>query len=299
MESVFLVNNTQKTLRIIYDGASIVFQPQGQPGSLLQLPTAAADYVRGHLRDQVKTVEGSKYESFIERPKIEYYYVANMSGDPDAPEFFEEQFETKTGEIATKKYNNEMKQAVPFRARLGSFHGLKPPGTLRYRAANGELVLNDKEIQVSLPGKLLEIPAFGCVEVNREQFETLAWRDAARPKHMQGQIIRARPPQEFEPDYADLEYWTIDKMRLALEMIPGNGEKPAGKEVMGPSEAELEAKCAGMTPTQKAMFLQQARFDLWNRCWRRWRQPDLPVPSRDEFQAAWARKVRAEQKSKS
>lgn len=291
-EFVHLVNVTDKRLHMVYDGAAITFQPAGHPGSLLQLPTSAAEYIKGHLRDQVRELDGSTFKSHIERPKIEAFYVANMSGNPDAPEFFEEEFyDARDQEFKKKKTRNELKMPQNFRARLGSFSGIKPPGTLRYKSANGEMVMNSNEVQVTLPGKMIEIPAYGRVEVTREQFETLAGRDYSRPAHLRGQIIRSRPYGEFEPDF---DKHGIDELRLMLELVPATGDKLGGKEVMGASEEEIRKECENLklTPTQTAMRLHQVRFDLWARCALRSADPQYHWPQEKDFAAARARKAK-------
>lgn len=291
-EFVHLVNVTDKRLSMVYDGASIVFQPSGHAGSLLQLPQSAAEYVKGHLRDQVRALDGSSFTSHIERPRIESFYVANMSGNPDSPEFFEEEFyDARDDVLKKKKTRNELKLPQTFKARLGSFSGIKPPGTLKYKSESGEYVFNGKEIQVSLPGKMLEVPPYGRVEVTREQFETLNARDQARPDHLRGQIIRSRPYSEFEPDF---NAHSIDDLRLMLELVPSTSDKVGGKEVMGLSEAEIREQNKAMTPTQLAMLLHQVRFDLWARCALRSADPQYAWPSEKDFNAAKARRGKAE-----
>lgn len=291
-EFVHLVNVTDARLSMVYDGAAIVFQPAGHPGSLLQLPTSAAEYIKGHLRDQVRELDGSTFKSHIERPKIESFYVANMSGNPDAPEFFEEEFyDARDQEFKKKKTRNELKLPQNFRARLGSFSGIKPPGTLRYKSASGEMVMNSQEIQVTLPGKMIEIPAYGRVEVSKEQFETLLGRDHNRPDHLRGQLIRSRPYSEFEPDY---DKHSIDELRMMLELVPSTADAQGGKEFMGPSEDEIRKECVSqqMTPTQIAMKLHQARFELWARCALRSADPQYAWPQEKDFNAARARKAK-------
>lgn len=298
-EFVHVVNNTEKRLSMVYDGAAIVFQPQGLPGSLLQLPKAAAEYVKGHLQEQVRIINGASFKSIIEKPKFEVYYVANMSGDPDAAEYWEETFRNPvTGEGEIRKVYNELRHPQSFKARLGRFSGIKPPRTLLYRDGSGNLVWNDKEIQVTLPGQIIEVPAYGRIEVTKEQFETLIGRDLSRPEHLRGQIIRSRAPTDFEPDFNDPK-WTIDALRQYLELVPSTGDKMGGRDVMGKSESEIRAENEHMTPTQLAMHLHDVRYKLWARCILRAMDPQFALPSEKEFSLAQARKVKAEKQSKS
>ena len=287
-DSVRLVNNTDQRLAMVYNGTPIVFRPQGQPGSVLDLPQAAADYIRGHLGDQVKEIKGGSYRSLVEQKKIETFYVANMSGNPDAPPFFEEDFRNKvSGAPEVKQIYNELREPQTFKARLGAFHGIVGPGSFRYRDAQGNLVLNDKPTQVSWPGKMVEIPPYGRVEVSKEQFETLLQRDAERPKHVRGMIIPSRKPSGFEPD--DSDEWTIDKYRLWLSLVPATGDQAGGRDVMGPSEAEIRAQHKDLNALEMSLKLQQVRLDLLARCLLRAHNPKFTLPSEKDFRAAEAR----------
>lgn len=291
-EYVYLVNATDKPLSLVYEGTAIRFRPQGQPGSLVQLPKAAADYVRGHVGDQVKVVESASFKSLIEKPRVEVFYLANMSGNPDAPEFFEEEFvDVRTGKYEKKRTYNELREPQVFKARLGMYSGVKPPNTLRYKDGEGNMVYNKTDIQVTLPGRLIEIPPFGRVEVTREQFETLMQRDLNRPETRQGQLVKSRAPSEFEPEFNDPK-WTIDNLRLWLELVPATGEKFGGKEVMGPSEADIKAANSSLSELELSMKLHEVRFDLWKRCALRAADPEFTLPKESDFNAAKARKAK-------
>lgn len=291
MQYVRLMNTTTGTLRTMYDSTPIVFEPSGFPGSVLDLPKAAADYVRGHLLDQVQVLdEGSKAKSYIDRKPEEVFYVANMSGDPDAPDFFMEVYtDKKTGEETPKKVRNELKAPQTFKARLGSYSGFVGPGTLTFKGAQGEMTTNDKPQQVTWPGKLITILPYGRVEVSPSQFQTLMVRDADRAPQYRGQIIRSRKESDFEPDFND-NFWTIDNLRVWLEQVPASDTRVSGKEVMGQTEAEIIAASGNLNETQLAIKLHKVRFELCARCRLRAVDPNIPIPTEQEFKAHKARK---------
>lgn len=293
-----LMNVTPKKLRVLFEGAPISFEPTGQAGSIMDLPKEAADYVKGHLLDQVQVLEaGSRARSLVVKTKEVSYWLANMSGDPDAPEYLEETFnDPRTGELKNKLVRNPLKTPFVFKARLGTYNGLVPPGTLKFKGNNGEMTTNMRDAQVTFPGKIVEIRPYERVEVTRGQFETLIRRDADRPKGYPPTLIPSRSPGDFEPDIND-DFWSIDRLRLWLEMVPATEDKPGGNEVMGKSEAELVAENAALNPTQLAILLHKTRFELWARAIHRVMDPQFEIPSENDFRAAVARKAKADKKA--
>jgi len=236
----------------------------------------------------------SGVESLIEEHKVKEFYIANMTGDPDAPETVGEYFNLRTQK--QEKEMNDNKQPQVLRYRLGRFNGLKEPGTWRFRGANG-WQYNDKPVQVTLPGKLVTIAPYSRKKVTLEQMETILAGDRDSPSNLQGKVIISRLPSDFEPNFDD-PFWTLDAMRTWLELVPGSGDKPMGRDVIGPSEAEIRAQYAvGDDDEDEAeIAVNTARFDMWTRCYFRSADPRFKLPTKKDFDASLARKAKAAKK---
>lgn len=290
-KSVRVINRSDQRLPIPWGKSTITFAPRGQQGSVQDLPEDAADYCRGHYGDMLGIVEASSdVESFIETTRIQEFYVANMTGDPDASEYVGEYFNLRTQK--NEKELNDNKQPQILRYRLGRFNGLKEPGTWRFKGANG-WQYNDKPVQVTTPGRLLTIAPYTRKKVTQEQMETILAGDKDTPDKLRGRVILSRPPSDFEPNF-DEEFWTLDSMRLWLEQIPGSGDKPMGRDIIGPSEYEIRAQYEDEDEAEVAV--STARFDMWTRCFLRSADPRFRLPSKRDFDAALARRAKAAKK---
>lgn len=292
---VTLVNNTPKPLRTrTADGTPITFAPAGHGGSSVPVTRATAAYIQENLGDLVSVLTTVRPASYMERQVQRSFWIANMSGDPDAPDTFTETFqEGVDGKARDVSVRNELKQPQTYKARLGRFHGITPPGTHWCKQADGSMGWNTMPMQVTLPGKVITIPPYNCVEVNEGQFETLLRLDSELPPHKRGHLIAGRAPSDFEPNMDD-PFWTLDNQRLWLELTPATDEKEAGAFVMGPSEAELRAKHPDASEDEWLAILHEARLAVWKRCRLRALDPQFDIPTKKEFDMAKARRSKSE-----
>lgn len=296
-ERIRLLNTTDRVLRLRYGGNAIVFQPHGVPGSVVPLPKAAADYVMGHLGNQVEVVAEATAVSYVEHRKIDRYYIANFSGDPDSPEYYESKFLKADGTEGVRRVKNEIHTPQVFKARLGRESKIVDAGAHQYvDQHSGKLTRNKKAMQVTYPGKLLTIPPYTVVEVTQGQFQTLLSMEADKPLDYPRFLRPSRPPSDFEPDYND-PWWTLDRIRMWLMETPETNEREAGQVVAGDSEKELREKWAaeGLEPDAIELQLEETRFKLYARSKIRAMDLDYAqLPSKSEFEASWARRAKAE-----
>lgn len=290
---VRLVNKSEQTLPIPWGKSTIRFSPRGQPGSVQDLPEDAAEYCRGHYGDMLQVIEPTaSVSSLIPNRAVEKFYVANMTGDPDAPEYVGEFFNLRTQK--QQKEMNDNKQPQEFTCRLGRFNGLKQPGEWRYQGEGGRWQYNDKPVQVTTPGKVIRIPPYGRIEVTQEQQESILSTQREAPDGLRGRVIASRAPSGFEPDFDDTS-WTLNRMRTWLGLIPGSGAKPMGRDIIGPAEEELRASFEDEDEADVA--LAKARFDMWTRCQLRAMDPQFRLPTEKDFNAALGREARAAKRS--
>lgn len=293
---VRLLNTTDNVLRLRYNGQSIVFQPHGMPGSVHALPPNAAAYVKGQLLDQVEQIAESAAVSYVDHKKVERYYLANFSGDPDSLEFFETEYRGNDGNIHKRKVRNEIHTPQVYRTRLGRESKIVDAGAHTYiDQQTGKPMKNRRPMQVTYPGKMISIPPFTVVEVTKGQYDTILNSEHFRPLDYPRFIRASRPPSDFEPDYNDSK-WTLDRLRSYLEMLPETNEREAGAAVIGPSEAELrkDLLAAGTDEESIELIIEKTRFEMYARCKIRAMDLNFVLPTKSDFETHYARKAKAE-----
>lgn len=285
---VRLVNTTERRLPISFNDSEIVWEPAGQIGSVLELPKDAADYCLGHFGNLLMVVE-PKNQDFTQQEVYKEYWLANMTGDPDAWD----KRPAKQYNYALQKWEvvdiiNENRDPAPFISTLGRYNGFVDHWVTYI---DGEPQRNVKPTVVTIPGRRIEIPPYSRAKVTADQLTVLMQRDADAPLSTRGRIIVSRPPSEFEPDFEgeNSEYWTIDKMRCWLTYMPLLGNFKAGKEVMGRSEADIrkELETNKATATKTTMEIYKTRKELWIRCFLRAANPQFILPNQKTFEAGF------------
>lgn len=294
-QRVRLLNTTDRVLRLRFNGESIVFQPHGMPGSVHSLPKAAADYVKGQLMDQVEVVAEQAAISYVAHKAVQRYYLANFSGDPDSLEFFETESIGMDGSLQKKRVRNELHTPQVYKARLGRKSMIVDPGTHKYAdPQTGKIMANTRPMQVTYPGQLLTIPPYTVVEVSKGQYNTILSSEYDRPADYPKFIRPSRPVGEFEPDYNN-PWWTLNRLRTYLEMIPESNEREAGVVVAGPSEEELrrQLKAEDLDEDTIELRVEKARYETFIRCKIRCMDLSFVLPTRGEFDSYNARKGKA------
>lgn len=287
---VRVVNTVDRRLPIQYGDAEIAFEPAGQFGSALELPKDAADFCLGHFGNLLMVIEPKNLD--FTNPEInKEYWIANMTGDPDAWSVRP----AKQYNYAQQKWEvveiiNENRDPAPFVAALGRYNGFVDHWVTYI---DGEPQRNVKPTVVTIPGRKIEIPPYSRAKVTADQLSTLIGRDAEAPISTRGRIIVSRAPSSFEPIFEgeDSEYWTLDRMRFWLTYMPMLAGFKAGKEIIGKSEAAirapLEAEKASATKIQMALHV--ARKETWIRCFFRAANPQFILPSRETFEKGFER----------
>lgn len=297
---VRLLNTTDKMLRLRYGGEPIVFHPHGMSGSVLALPPAVAAYVKGQLLDQVEEIAAAVSISYVDHQKVDRFYLANFSGDPDSPEFFEAKFTALNGELATKRIRNELHEPRIFKARLGRESKIVDPGAHEYiDAQTGKKMRNTRPMQVTYPGKMVVIPPYTVVEVTKGQWQSILSQEYDKPDDYPRFIRVAREPSSFEPNYNDA-WWTLNRLRSYLEMMPETNEREAGVAVMGDTEEERRAllKEAGVDEDAIDLRIEADRFELFARAKIRAMDITYTLPTKAEFDAHVARRAKSDKNQK-
>ena len=266
MKFVTLRNLSREPQVISYEGQIIRFGPLGAPDCQLDLPEAVAEIVKEHLGALVMEPQFEpQTQSFIEVKRPDSYWIANMTGDPDAPAqiLTENKIDKKTGERIPIYEMNEKREPAVIRERMGRTHS--------YRTTESGLC------QYTSPGKLLEIQPFQRIEVTRGQATTFIKRDQLRQKHQRDRVIRSRPPAEFEPKFD----WKLDELRAWIVLCD-----PKGELVAGPSEKQVRKECEerGDSPEQTYLAIHLAHQKAFQRARLRVMNPKYRLVSQKEFE---------------
>jgi hypothetical protein len=126
-------------------------------------------------------------------------------------------------------------------------------------------------------GKTIRILPFQRVKVPRELGYELLKRDAQRPRHQRGKLIRARAPEAFEPKMS----WTLEQKRAWLELVDDTFRK--NPSLLGPTEKEIRAEHKDKDVANA--LVAEANHQLYARCFVRM-VPDNsnPLPTERDFE---------------
>lgn len=187
-------------------------------------------------------------------------WIANFTGNPDAPESFKRR-KWDGREYVETTVPNDLREPRP----LIRFMDL---GMQEYTNKDGVLeALNLPKVEVRIdPYKRKEMPK-----------NTAAWfinRDAVQDKYNRGACGLSRPPTPFEPTFD----WDLDDMRTYLKLADPNA-------TLGPTEKEA----AAARPGDEEAAIQEAKLVCLRRLFFRVANPDYRLPTKrefDEFKAA-------------
>lgn len=258
-----------------FEGEIVRFEPAGAPGAILDLPEAVADLVIEHLGGLVRELGVDvPIKSYVDVVRPESCWLANMTGDPDAPStvLVTSVVNKKTGEREPVYEPNEKKEPRTVVERMGVSHEF-------YTTQSGTG-------QRAIPQRPVIIAPYQRVEVKVGERDTIVNRDATKQAHQRGRVIMSRPPADFEPK----QDWTLDELRAWVILCD-----PLGEMVAGPSEAELRAQCeeANKTEEQTYLILHKAKTAAWQRAILRVLNPKYRLVSKKEFEAYMGRQIKA------
>lgn len=277
MRTIRLRNVTNEAKRISYKGMPIRFGPAGAADCQQDLPEAAARVCKEAFGDTLQIIgQDETSKSYVNAAERQEVWLANMTGDPDAPTKIKIPFtDPRTGEMQFREEDNPNAAPQTVSETLGARdeiyydqHG-KPWGRV-------------------VPGRTYHIPPYTRRAFPPAYAETFRLRDLDRPEAHRGRVIECRPPGDFEPDR---ETWSLQELRAYLMLIEPDWEK-----LVGPSESQIRSK-AGKDEEKQYMALEAAKFLVWQRCILRLFNPKYHPPSKAEFEAFMARELGASKKS--
>ena len=256
MKLVRLLNNTSVAQNIVFQGRQIIMGPN-EEGEFHEEVANKFLEMRAPL---VSVVEEDINEAF-DGDNREYIWVANMTGNPDAPD-----------SVHAKIFlNNQWTHAtIP--------NPNKEPRILRRKSDGGmvEYVAKDGALEAMNAGKITtEIPPFKRRKFSRVYATWWLNRDGLGEAQVRGASIKSRAPSNFEPDLN----WSLDEMRSFLKLMDPNADLGRSKD-----QVTKEAKKRNHRKAEEIeAHIRQEKTLCMKRLYFRLADPRYPVPTREEF----------------
>lgn len=186
-------------------------------------------------------------------------WVANITGNPDAPEFVYRNKVTdmKTGYVEKVSYPNPIRQAFDIKAKM---HGSE----IQYAGPHG-----DPESRMS-PAILFEVPAFNRCELPIAYAKWLLNRDRVSDFINRGRLMKSRAPWVFEPTMD----WSLEEMQVYLSLCDA-------KAKLGEREPDLKAR-VDRNDFDRELF--DAKRFMMKRLFFRIANPDVKLPTKQMFE---------------
>jgi hypothetical protein len=200
-------------------------------------------------------------------PEPKKIWVANVTGDPDAPDnIMVRQWIKKAW--TTVPIENTAKHAVALR------EWAEGP-MVEYTARDGTLEA------LNMPGHYVTIPAYKRVEMEAHIANWFMDRTImSAPKVTGGKrpvkAIFSRKPSQFEPDSS----WELDEIVDYLCLVD-----PDAPEQKGEDELQENYKKAKLTEEEVDVRLGEAKREVLRRLYFRLVNPEFRLPTRKEFKA--------------
>lgn len=257
------------------DGQLVELGPRGSQQAVRDMTVEEFKALQADYGDKVGLVErGAKSVSKFVQPRIERVWVANMTGNPDAPEM-------------VPGYNNK-----------GEFGDLEPSpkkkartlyiqGVGRYdeeKRSEGGIILKK-----TWPGREVSLEPFTQIEVTKGEAHAFLFADQILPEGHRGSCVVSEDISiHFQPEIS----WDLDTRRAYLEMLPEDGDEfPAGKKVLGQSEGELRDSLKAEHPREVARALDAAKRVCWERIVLRLFRPAIKKPTQKQFEQFVSKKL--------
>jgi hypothetical protein len=252
----------REQVALLPGGEQVVFAPANTEGSEQVVQPSQALNIEAQLGEYIERVDLSDLgESLVVRELPKTLWVANLSGDPDAPE------EVVVG--------NPVNRATGRREPLYMPNRKRDPITIKKQKKGRQYTIHGPD---GLPSgataapENLVLPPYRRFELSRTDAEWLVNRTANFPPNERGILVVSRPPSEFEPDMA----WSLGDMQIWLDMVDPKLRRE-GKTLRTEAELQKEARAAEQIHKEKQLAMK--------RVFMRSADPRYNLPSKADFEA--------------
>jgi hypothetical protein len=260
MALVRLRNNTGVAQNIVHEGRQIIMGPHEENDFVKAVADKFLE-IRAPLVGIVEDEIGGVYEE--QAPDI--VWVANMTGNPDAPDQVKAKlFVNRHWQMTDTDNPNKAPRPLVLRCDMGMREYIAKDG------ATEALNLGKQEIRIP-PYKRRPMPS-----------SKARWwlnRDATGEPHFRGASIKSRAPTAFEPSPENIDDWSLDDLRAYLKLMDpvadlGRSEEQVTKDAKKRNHRKAE-EIKAHVEEEKALTMKRLFFRLVN--------PVYPIPTRAEF----------------
>jgi hypothetical protein len=257
------------------DGQIVELGPRGGPLGVSEMTTEEFEALQADYGDKVGLVNrGAQTVSKLVVQPVHKAWVANMTGNPDAPT--EVMGMNMAGQYVVPEPNPSAAPRTLYIQRVGF-------GEDNQR--NNEGIY----IRKMIPGREVSIEPFQQIEVTAAEAQAFGRIDDRMPDSHGGSTMISR-------DISDLFQLplsaSLDELRAHLEMMPEAGRNfPAGKKVLGPSEGEIRDSLAGADKKAIAKAINDAKVLTWKRITLRLFNPAVRVPTQKQYEVFVSKKL--------
>lgn len=273
-----VVNNSPRSVAIVHKGVQVTLPP-GEHEVDAGLAAAfinESPYVREAGEDIGVVFNGNQFVD-------DRIWVANVTGDPDAPE------KTKIKQFVNKQWQ-----------LVDHDNPIKRPRTVKKSMGGAmvEVIAKDgvPEGRNMFPQQM-SLPPYTRTPLPKNIATWALTRESRKDRAEQGiTIIKSRAPTDFEPNMG----WSLDDMRLYLSFVDPDAKPiPTTKEVETNSVKDLNAEyrkmVGGATKAKTAeqeswvaeklnAMIHQEKREAMKRLFFRLANPEYVLPTREQFE---------------
>ena len=262
------------------EGYNCDFGPQGSGSAAKDLPRhIAEELVNAWPNYLFISGEGGSVEYADPRAEVlpEYKWLANVTGDPDEPEFLTVALNTnKDGTVTSSKEKNMRRDPKIVIEYIGGGH-------VQWESKDGSKMLNQR----TLPKQKYVIYPMQRVRLPVAVADAILFKDAKNMPWISGSVIESRPEQPGEPKMS----WSIDELRhLGLLMLGEIRGKASFPETEKQVRERLESTGLIEGDPEYTQGLMSVKAAYNNKLMKRYLNAKVKVPTREEF-AAYMKRV--------
>lgn len=263
-EIVTVRNRINQPVSVIFNGKRVVIEAFEE----MSMPQLVANkFLEAHPNSVENTLDDAFGASMTPQETPKTMWLANVTGNPDAPESFKyERFDKVTGKMI------DVFEANPNRK----------PRLLKYAMKGAEVLEKNKDgvtESTYRPGRYFELSPYRLMEVDADVGRWIMQREMRARTAGGTACVIARKLPEFSPNYS----WSIEDLRTYLTLLRDCDLRDTKK--YGATTAMLTSQF-GSKPKELELRIHDAKRALMKYIYFCQINPSIPLPTREEFEEA-------------
>ena len=261
MALVKLCNNTGVAQNIVYEGRQIII---GAHEEREYVKPVADKFLE--IRAPLVSIAEDDIGGVYEESSPDIIWVANVTGNPDAPEeikaklFVNRQWQM----VATENPNKEPR---PLSLKLDL-------GMREYTAKDGALEA------LNLGKKVIKVPPYKRRAMPANEAKWWLNRDATSEPHYRGASMKSRAPSMFEPKPETVDEWSLDELRAYLQLLDPKAETGRSEDQVTKDAKKRNHR----KPEEIRAHVEEEKSLIMKRLYFRLVDPRYPIPTRRDFE---------------